>query len=64
MVCFKAREQFHASTERKILCGGHCIKSIYPREKMKSLPGFESHHIYIYSGGNKFYMQDTGTPLY
>ena len=47
MVCFKAREQFHASTERKILCGGHCIKSIYPREKMKSLPGFESHHIYI-----------------
>ena len=40
MVCFKAREQFMASTgkKNKIICGGHCVKSIYTREKLKYVP--------------------------
>ena len=38
MVRFKAREQFMASTAKKIFCGGHCVKSIYPREKVKYVP--------------------------
>ena len=38
MVCFKAREQFMASTGKKIFCGGHCVKGIYPTEKVKYVP--------------------------
>ena len=25
--------------KKKIFCGGHCVKSIYPREKVKYVPG-------------------------
>ena len=38
MVRFKPREQFMASIEKKIFCGGHCVKTIYPREKVKYVP--------------------------
>ena len=38
MVRFKARQQFMTSSEKQIFCGGHCVKSIYPREKVKYVP--------------------------
>ena len=38
IVRFKARQQFMTSSEKKIFCGGHCVKSIYPREKVKYVP--------------------------
>ena len=38
MVRFKARQQFMASTKKKIFCGGPCVKGINPRDKMKYIP--------------------------